>query len=98
MSFRSSHFNNGINLTNGLHNDARFAPMASAEFGAETGAYFLKSVPYPYPRVAMSPLVSEPMFVCQPPPSSTVLMPAGQVNKSTVPVPRSDCSACYNKQ
>jgi hypothetical protein len=35
------------NLTNGMESDARFSPMSSAEFGAESGAYFLISRPNP---------------------------------------------------
>lgn len=33
-------------LDNGMNGSARRPPQASSAFGAETGAYFLKSVPY----------------------------------------------------
>lgn len=32
-------------LDNGVNNEARNIPMASADFGAESGAYFLRSTP-----------------------------------------------------
>jgi hypothetical protein len=35
---------------NGLHSSARFMPMASADFGAESGSYFLKSRPISPPE------------------------------------------------
>jgi hypothetical protein len=35
---------------NGLHSSARFMPMASADFGAESGSYFLKSRPIAPPE------------------------------------------------
>jgi hypothetical protein len=36
-------------LDNGVNNESRNQPMASAEFGAESGAYFLQSAPETFP-------------------------------------------------
>jgi len=44
-------------LDNGINNEARNMPMASANFGAESGAYFLKSAPPTdqYPEYQLAP-------------------------------------------
>uniref|UniRef100_A0A6C0BN92 Uncharacterized protein n=1 Tax=viral metagenome TaxID=1070528 RepID=A0A6C0BN92_9ZZZZ len=43
-------------LDNGVNNESRNMPMAAADFGAETGAYFLKSTPMTaYPEYKLEP-------------------------------------------
>jgi len=43
-------------LDNGVNNESRNMPMAAADFGAESGAYFLKSTPLDtYPEYKIEP-------------------------------------------